>query len=217
MKAGGCQQTRLDMRKNERILFRQILFVTDLSPQSGDVLDYAVALARSYNARLLLCHSAGSRLASSEVVEEHFSERLTRPAGPDAAAHLAWESIEVVGDTATEVTRIASERGVDLIVLSSPRNSGVTAVLDPTAEAITRTAPCPVFITPPRQREEAEQSGERAPFRRILVAYDFSGDSELALTYGLSLAQEFQAELHLLHVLAPGAVGSSTNFESAFQ
>jgi nucleotide-binding universal stress UspA family protein len=35
------------------------------------------------------------------------------------------------------------------------------------------------------------------------VAYDFSGDSELALTYGLSLAQEFQSELHLIHVLAP--------------
>lgn len=205
------------MRKNERILFRRILFVTDLSPQSGDALDYAVALARSYNARLLVCHPAGPRSAKSEVVERRFNEKGARQAGPDAAPHLDWEFIEVVGDVATEVTRIASERGADLIVLSSPRNFGVATVLDPTAEAITRTAPCPVFITHPRQREEAEASDERAPFGRILVAYDFSGDSELALTYGLSLAQEFQAELHLLHVLAPGVVGTSPHSESAFQ
>jgi nucleotide-binding universal stress UspA family protein len=41
---------------------------------------------------------------------------------------------------------------------------------------------------------------------RVLVAYDFSDYSELALKYGLSIAQEHQAELHLLHVLPPGAV-----------
>jgi nucleotide-binding universal stress UspA family protein len=42
--------------------------------------------------------------------------------------------------------------------------------------------------------------------QRILAAYDFSSDSELALSYGLSLAQECQAELHVLHVLPPRAV-----------
>jgi nucleotide-binding universal stress UspA family protein len=33
------------------------------------------------------------------------------------------------------------------------------------------------------------------------VAYDFSDYSELALNYALSFAQEYQSELHLLHVL----------------
>jgi nucleotide-binding universal stress UspA family protein len=42
--------------------------------------------------------------------------------------------------------------------------------------------------------------------KRLLVAYDFSDYSELALKYALSLAQEHQAELHLLHVLPPGSV-----------
>jgi nucleotide-binding universal stress UspA family protein len=45
--------------------------------------------------------------------------------------------------------------------------------------------------------------------KRVLVAYDFSDHSELALNYGLSLAQEYQAELHLLHVLPPFSVGDS--------
>jgi nucleotide-binding universal stress UspA family protein len=42
--------------------------------------------------------------------------------------------------------------------------------------------------------------------KRVLVAYDFSDYSELALRYGLSIAQENQAELHLLHVLPPRSV-----------
>jgi len=41
---------------------------------------------------------------------------------------------------------------------------------------------------------------------RVLVAYDFSDFSELALKYGLSIAQEHQAELHLLHVLPSRSV-----------
>ncbi len=41
----------------------------------------------------------------------------------------------------------------------------------------------------------------RSKFKKLLIASDFSSDSELALRYGLSLAQEYQSELHLLHVL----------------
>ena len=44
------------MPNNERIIFERILFPTDLSPESNDALAYAVALARSYGAKLLLCH-----------------------------------------------------------------------------------------------------------------------------------------------------------------
>jgi len=44
-------------------------------------------------------------------------------------------------------------------------------------------------------------SGE-IDLNRVLIAHDFSKDSETALHYGLSLAQEYQAEVHLLHVLS---------------
>jgi nucleotide-binding universal stress UspA family protein len=40
----------------------------------------------------------------------------------------------------------------------------------------------------------------------VLVPYDFSDHAELALKYALSFAQEYQAELHILHVLAPHTV-----------
>jgi nucleotide-binding universal stress UspA family protein len=49
----------------------------------------------------------------------------------------------------------------------------------------------------------------RIELKRVLVAYDFSDYSELALNYGLSFAQEYQSELHLLHVLPPFSINES--------
>jgi len=49
-------------------------------------------------------------------------------------------------------------------------------------------------------------SGCQSGLERVLVACDFSDYAELALNYGLSIAQENQAELHLLHVLPPRSV-----------
>lgn len=51
------------------------------------------------------------------------------------------------------------------------------------------------------EREWVNGGGREIGLGRVLVAYDFSDHSELALTLGLLIAQEYQAELHLLHVL----------------
>lgn len=191
------------MPKNERINIERILYATDLSTQSADALEYAAALARSYGAKLFLCHTAGSQPsygASQDV--RRVNEMMVKHAPADAAAPLDWEAITVEGDTPTEVARVAAERRIDLIVTHSRKGSRAATLLDSTADAITRTAPCPVLIIP-QEPDVDGKSDSGISFKRILVAYDFSGDSELALTYGLSLAQEFQSELHLLHVLSP--------------
>jgi len=56
--------------------------------------------------------------------------------------------------------------------------------------------------------DERDRVGDdfQIDLKRILVAYDFSDYSELALKYGTALAQEHQAELHLLHVLPARSV-----------
>ena len=50
---------------------------------------------------------------------------------------------------------------------------------------------------------------DKIELKRVLVAYDFSDYSELALNYALSFAQEYQSELHLLHVLPPYSIDES--------
>ena len=45
------------------------------------------------------------------------------------------------------------------------------------------------------------RTNDHLNLKRLLVATDFSGHSELALQYGLSLSQEYQSDLHLVHVI----------------
>src|SRR6185503_13565650 len=88
--------------------------------------------------------------------------------------------------------------------MRSRRRPHRAALLGSTAEEVCRTASCPVLVTHAEERDFVE--GSRIGLKRLLVAYDFSDYSELALNYALSIAQEHQAELHVLHVLPRGAV-----------
>ena len=53
------------------------------------------------------------------------------------------------------------------------------------------------------ERDWVNGNGREIGLKRVLVAFDFSDHSEQALKLGLVIAQEYQAELHLLHVLPP--------------
>ncbi len=211
------------MGKNKRIIFERILWPTDLSAQTNDGLEYAVALARAYGAKLFLCHSAGPQATNgaSEAARQALDEMMEKHVRANPT--LDWESIVVEGEAVTSVARVAAERHVDLIAMHSHKISRAP-LLDSTAEAISRMAPCPALITSGQERGRTSGVTDEAGFKRILVAYDFSGDSELALTYGLSLAQEYQAELHMIHVLAtapkagfPEPAIALADAETAFQ
>jgi nucleotide-binding universal stress UspA family protein len=213
------------MGKNERIIFERILFPTDLSTETNYGLEYAVALARSYEAKLFLCHCVGPQIAPGalEAAKRVLGEMMEKHLQSDTATPFEWQVIVVEGETALAVARVAAEQRIDLIVMHS-RKLSRAPLLDSTAEAISRTAPCPALITSKQGQERVEARISEIDFKRILVAYDFSGDSELALTHGLSLAQEFQSELHLMHVLTttPKANSSEATIalvkpENAFQ
>ncbi|HKZ01988.1 MAG TPA: universal stress protein, partial [Pyrinomonadaceae bacterium] len=53
----------------------------------------------------------------------------------------------------------------------------------------------------PNEREWIGPSTSEIALKRVLLSYDFSPDSDLALEYAISIAQQYQAELHLLHVI----------------
>lgn len=59
------------------------------------------------------------------------------------------------------------------------------------------------------QRDWVAGADAKIELKRVLVAYDFSDYSELAINYALSFAQEYQSELHSLHVLPPFTVNES--------
>lgn len=163
-------------------------------------LRYAVALAAAYEAELYVCHCTADPLTAEYEAElqQLFTALLQELKGPKP---IACHVVLIEGDPVSEIPAAAAERRVDLIVMRSRRRPLAAALLGSTAEAICRTAPCPVFVTHPKEHEwEGLQEG-KLKLRRLLIAHDFSNDSELALSYGLLLAQEYQAEVHLMHVL----------------
>lgn len=210
------------------IKLKRILCPIDLSTDADQALRYALALTHAYEARLIVCYCVraaevpGERsfppqppMRTTEVayalshgrVKELFEGSLLRLLGPVAYTNLDWEALIIEGDDVGEtISQTAAEQGVDLIVMRSRRRPHRAAVLGSTAESVCRTAPCPVLVTHTDEREWVADQGGKIEVKRVLVAYDFSDYSELALKYALSVAQEHQAELHLLHVLPPGTV-----------
>jgi nucleotide-binding universal stress UspA family protein len=206
------------------IKLKRILCPIDLYSDSDQPLAYAVALAQAYNARLVVCYCEKppattlphlSGVTTSEIAyatsrgraKELFEGSLMKFLGPMAYASFNWDALIIEGEDVGEaITQTASEQHIDLIVMRSRRRPHRAALLGSTAELVCRTAPCPVLVTHTDEREFLAEGGSTIALKRLLVAYDFSDYSELALRYAISLAQEHQAELHLLHVLPAGSV-----------
>ncbi len=190
------------------IRIERILCPTDLSEDSPKTLRYAVALARSYGARLSVCYRPKSEADSERaprLIESLVGAGLAfAPSGAHELPTLEWEAVLLEGeDLGAAITREAESRGAHLLFMRSRRRPLAAALLGSTAEAVSRLAPCPVLVMHADEREWLDDSTGAVALKRILVAYDFSPHSELALRHASALAQQYQAELHLLHVLPP--------------
>jgi nucleotide-binding universal stress UspA family protein len=202
---------------NKMLRIERILCPIDFSWGSDEALRYAVALARAYSAKLFLLNCtkfdsinelSESKQLSLETARA-FQKTLCCHLGLTSLNQINWEPLAVqnVKDVGEAIAHQAAKHHVDLIVMRSRRRPYAALLLGSTAETVSRTAPCPVLITHPREREWVGLSTGEIDLRRILVAYDFSSDAEVALNYGASLAQEYQAELHLLNILTQAEPG----------
>jgi len=190
---------------------KRILCPTDLTAGSDQALRYALALARAYEAKLVAYHCEPTNTAAEpkqSEIKESFEKSLFQYLGPAELALINWERvIEQGNDPGAAISRFAADHSVDLIVMRSRRRPHRAALLGSTAESVCRSAPCPVLVMHSDERDWVNNSSHDIKLKRVLVAYDFSDHAEIALNYGLSFAQEYQAELHLLHVLPPLSIG----------
>jgi nucleotide-binding universal stress UspA family protein len=191
------------------ITIKRVLCPTDLSTEADEALRYGVALTAGYGAKLFLlyCKEAKGngdhgRISPEEAIPL-FTDSLGPHLGLNDLSNLDWEGLVAcnVSDVGKTIVSEAKKHEIDLIVMRSRRREYAAALLGSTAETVSRSAPCPVLVTHPSEREWVGLSTGEIDLRRVLVAHDFSKDSELALNYGVSLAQEYQAEIHVLHAL----------------
>ncbi len=180
------------------INIKRILCPTDLSPYSGNAVRYALALARAHEAELILLYCTNSLTGQEELKEWVMDQIDTIESG----CRFVVEPSDHVDEAIMTQAQAAQ---ADLIVMRSRRRPHRAALLGSTAESVCRSAPCPVLVMHSNEREFVNDN-LKVDLKRVLVAYDFSDYAEVALKYGLSIAQEHQAELHLLHVLPPNSV-----------
>jgi nucleotide-binding universal stress UspA family protein len=196
-----------------RLNLKNIICATDFSDPANYAINYGVSLAKEFNAKLYLCHvidlsSAtlyGDATFSFETqlvhMEEYAQERLRRIMEP---YQVEWDPLVSTGNVADEVARLAEEKGADMAITATRGHSGLKRlILGSVTEHLMRILPCPLLAVHRYDKYPNASKEEDISFKRILIGCDFSPDSNLAFQYGLSLAQEYEAELHLVHVLEP--------------
>jgi nucleotide-binding universal stress UspA family protein len=197
--------------------FERILCPLDFSDFSAKAYDYARSLARHYQAKLFLEHvlqplfSAYPLYAYPDIANNlyqdlraHAEQQLREFLKGRAANGLELESVVCEGAVTDSILSFAEKHAVDLIVMGTHGRQGFDhLLLGSVTEKVLRKARCPVLAVPkPSHNFVAPENGaDPVHLRKILFATDFSRHAERALDYALSLAQEYEAELTLLHVL----------------
>lgn len=116
----------------------------------------------------------------------------------DAPKEIKNEGILERGELWNVLDDVVRRHSIDLIVLGSHGKHGLKKlVLGSAAEQIFRQASCPVLTIGPR----VTPAGDEVVFKHIVFATDFSTGSLRAFPYALSLVEENQAQLTLLHVI----------------
>jgi nucleotide-binding universal stress UspA family protein len=200
----------------KRVAFRSILFATDFSASANLAIPYAAGLARSFGATLYAMHVQEpinyalppETWQSLELTREMEIQALSQSIKhdfPEVTPHM------LIGEGIVSVAleSAVEKHEIDLIVVGTRGRTGLgKAVLGSQAEKILRTAKCPVLTVGPRACTEQDRT--RGKIASILFATDFGPASLKAVPIAVSLAEEYQSKLTLLHVVQYREVNEMT-------
>jgi len=150
-----------------KIKIENIMCPVDFSNCSDHALEYAVALAQAYQAKLLLLHVVMPPVTSLpgdpmipefvqnlKELENACSERIEEKIGPIRELGIDVQSCVVNGTPFAEIIRVAREEQSDIIVLGTHGRSGLQHLLiGSVAERVVRKAPCPVLTVKDPEHE----------------------------------------------------------------
>jgi nucleotide-binding universal stress UspA family protein len=187
--------------------FRNILFPTDFSPASAQAIPYIKRIANQYEASVTALHvrppivnpmtapgTWPAEIEAAKVVDEKRRKEIL-----GAFSGIRTELLVGEGSIQSCLNEAIKKSSADLVVIGTRGRTGLgKLLLGSVAEEIFRTVPCPVLTVGPHCDPSHEAPGQ---LREILYATDLSPESQSAAAYAVSLAQEFQAHLVLLHVI----------------
>jgi len=203
---------------------QNIIVPIDFSKMSVQAIQIAKQLARRFGASIHLAH----------VRQFNYAADLMAPVPPmvpfaftpyehDAARSVLKELEEVASECGVssascdvlsgappfdEICRLGHTIPADLIVMPTHGRTGLKHVfLGSTAERIVQHSSCPVLVT--RGNSAQSKNGSRFRVKTILVPVDFSSCSREGVRYAIAFANEFGAQIILVHATYLGYVYSS--------
>ncbi len=199
--------------QNKKVSLTKILVTTDFSEVSDHALDYAIAMAKRYDARIYLTHVitpdpfqfAEPQLAQAtyEKVRQAAEEGITDILISGKLRGVPHEVLMEEGNVWPTLEKLIAEHEIDLVVAGTHGRGKVQKILiGSVAEEIFRQSDSPVLTVGPLVKDTLKKEVE---LKNILFATDFGPGAEKAAAYAFSLAQEHGAHLTLLHVIESAA------------
>ena len=184
---------------------KQILVPTDFSTASHNAARYAIALAREYEADLILLNVtppsvvvhdsmfASVMITQAEILQQNRDLMDKEMASLDEEKHTNIKGMVIEGFFADVIPDIAKKHVANLIVMGMKGKGKSNSAFGSTTTAIIRISNLPVLVIP-----------ENTPYKKlqnITLASDYKSEmTPDCNTSLLHLAKKFNAPVKILHV-----------------
>ncbi len=192
---------------------RKIMCAIDFSDFTHMIVSYGKSLASEFDAKLYLCHIIPTLMVSGHmsslidyagIEKEHLHNARARLEDIAQEFDIQCDIMVSVGHPADQIQQVARQNKIDMVIAATNGGSEMVRFLTGSVtNKLVKILSCPLLVLHAKDDGIGYQIEEKIKFNRILVGCDFSPDSRLAFDYALSLAQEFQMQLYLAHVVAP--------------
>ena len=201
------------VQERTRITLKNTLFATDFSQAADAAAPIAIQIARRYGAKVYGVHvnrfddytatPPNAWAAMAEATEKETKEDAGRL--NEQLQGIEHEAVIGEGNLWEVLSNVIQQKEIDLVVVGTRGRTGFgKTLLGSVAEQILRQSPCPVLTVGPHVNP---WSDEYVKMREILYATNLATDTPVAAPYAISLAQENQAHLVLLHVIEDPKAG----------
>ena len=198
----------------------RILVPTDFSRNAEEALRFAVPLARQLGGKITLLHSIDWQVnpqmrsapgvidTINKVAKDAAEHRLESLARTKVPQELLEKTIVEFAPAQVGIPETARDLKIDLIVISTRGHTGLQRILlGSTTARVVRYASCPVLTVRPvagATKISGPKTANLGPIvTRILVPVVFSEGCTSTVRFATTLARTMQAQLTLLHVIAP--------------
>ena len=187
-----------------RLRFRNIMVATDFTENSVKALRVAIAAARRFSARVHIVNVATPVVyaadlsmapATLERGSQAANESMKQWTAHPLLTGVKHQEAVLEGSLIEELQRYVDRQHVDLAIVGTAARKGVGKLfMGSAAESIVRHLSCPVMIVGPHTVSVPMQ------YRSIVFATSLHPTCLRAAQYAVSLAEEMDSRLTLLHV-----------------